>query len=1269
MDKDEDGSATTAFTPGPRPVPPGFDSADVVIAAPPDVVRPARTGLLTRMVPLAMAAMTAIMMAVLCYSRPGMPRNPMFVAFPLMMLVSSGVTAFAGRDRSSSDLKAARVNYLGYLSDLRRTVINTAAVQRASLHWCHPDPHSLWTLVGGSRMWERRSADNDFCRVRIGVGKQPLATRLVPPPMAPEHSDPVTATALELFLQAYSTVADVPVTLDLRGTAVAVAGEKVHARELLRAMICQLAALHSPSRLLIVGVISERYRSQWDWLKWLPHNRHPSAIDDIGSVRMVYPTLAAAETAVAGQLLHRAAHMVFVIDGDVVGGTEQIMAGGGLAGVTILSTGSGCDELVTRADARLRVSAEQLVVDDDVVAQPDRMDSATALVCARRLAAFHAEESGGPEPQSGSPQWQDLLGITDLTTFTPTTLWRNLSPRDALRVPIGLTESGTPLELDIKEAAQHGIGPHGLCVGATGSGKSELLRSIALSMMIRHSPEVLNLALIDFKGGATFLGLEKVPHVAAVITNLSEEAPLVSRMRDALTGEMNRRQQLLRNAGNLDSVAAYQQVRQAGAHLAPLPVLFIIVDEFSELLSQHPDFADVFSAIGRLGRSLGMHLLLASQRLDEGRLRGLESHLSYRICLKTLSAHESRIALGSSDAYELPNTPGAGYLRAGTAEPIRFQAAYIARHRPSTAARPPRVIGHDDVRRFTADPVGLIRNPRVENIGSDSVVQTVVDRLSGHGPSAHEVWLPPLGTAPRLDTLLDAEVADLVVPIGIVDRPYEQRRTPLVVELSGSAGNVGVVGGPQSGKTTTLRTLITALALTHDPGRVQCYCLDFGGGALTSVRSLPHVGTVAGRAEPEVVGRTIAELEALVVSREALFRNRGIDSMAQYRRLLAQRDPVCDRFGDVFLFVDGWAALRNEFDGFEAAITALAAQGLSFGVHVVVSASRWAELRPALKDQLGTRIELRLGDPADSELDRRRAAQVPEGKPGRGLSRDGQHMVIALPGLDGVEAAEVLHRRHGPARAPRIPVLPTHIGHHTVVESAGGELRNRVLLGVEERQLNPVAVDFGAHQHLLIFGDSGCGKTGTLRVLCQEIVRTATAAQAQLFVVDFRRALLGVVESDHLGGYAMSPAALEAVLPTLLDLLHGRMPPVQVTQAQLRARSWWSGPELYVVVDDYDLVVAGGGNPLSPILEYLPHARDLGLHLVVARRSGGAARAMYDPLLAELRDLGCMGLLMSANPDEGPLIGSVRPSSLPVGRATLITRNNRQLVQVAWSPP
>jgi S-DNA-T family DNA segregation ATPase FtsK/SpoIIIE len=330
-------------------------------------------------------------------------------------------------------------------------------------------------------------------------------------------------------------------------------------------------------------------------------------------------------------------------------------------------------------------------------------------------------------------------------------------------------------------------------------------------------------------------------------------------------------------------------------------------------------------------------------------------------------------------------------------------------------------------------------------------------------------------------------------------------------------------------------------------------------------------------------------------------------------------------------------------------------------VHVVLSASRWAEIRPSLRDQIGTRIELRLGDPADSEIDRKRAQQVPLDSPGRGLSHEGLHMVIALP---------TERIRHGGTAAPPIELLPLRVDQDAVVQRAGAQLAGRILLGLEERRLAPVALDFGQHSHLLILGDNECGKTATMRTLCREIVRTKTAAQAQLLIVDYRRALLGVVDSEHLGGYAMSPASLGRLLPGLLEALRRRMPPPDVDQAQLRTGSWWSGPELYVLVDDYDLVATPAGNPLEDVVEYLPYARDLGLHLVVARRSGGAERAMFEPLLAGLRDLGCMTLTMSGRPSEGASWGGGRAQPMPPGRGVLMTRaGDGQRVQVAWSPP
>ncbi|OBH18147.1 type VII secretion protein EccCa [Mycobacterium sp. E3247] len=1228
---------TQGFVPVARWPPQAVATADLVVEAPPDPPHLAAAGLLPLLLPAVLGLAGVGVMAAALRSGPGGGRPPMLLAFPVMMLVSSLVTVLSGRaSRRGGGIEAARLDYLGYLSRLRATVMETAAAQRLSLGWRHPDPDALWTLIGGPRMWERRAADPDFCVVRVGIGAQPLATPLVAPPVA-ESGDPVTVAALRRFLATHSTIV-APIAVGLRGSPrVRIDGDATEARGLLRAMLCQLAVLHPPDQLLIVAVISDRNRREWEWLKWLPHNQHPAASDAVGEVRMVYRSVGEAHDALAGA---RPAHAVLVAD------VDQTVAG--CAGATVVELGGG------RAGTPVTVI---LADETHQPSRPDRMEPMDALVCARRLARYRA---GATVHGGDGADWPALLGIGDVSRFDPVATWRSRVHRDRLRVPIGTSADGARLELDIKEAAENGMGPHGLCVGATGSGKSELLRTIALGMMTRHPPAELNLLLIDFKGGATFLDYARAPHVAAVITNLADEAPLVARMRDALAGEMNRRQRLLRESGCVSAVA-YEARRRTGAAAPGLPTLFIIVDEFSELLSQHPDFADMFVAIGRLGRSLGMHLLLASQRLDEGRLRGLDAHLSYRICLKTLSPNESRGVLGTLDAYELVNEPGAGYLRTSVGELIRFSSAYVS---GPTAAHAPDAgpVATASVQRFGTHTVGAITRAQGAGVPSErTVLQAVLDRLAGHGPPAHPVWLPPLDAAPALHAVLrDGMPArcELTVPLGIVDRPFEQRRTPLLIDLRGAAGNVAVVGAPQSGKSTALRTLVTALAATHGADRVQFYCLDFGGGMLTSTRAIPHVGAVAGRTQPRLVTRIVAECESVIRSREAIFSDRGIGSMAEYRRLRVQHQAFADDpFGDVFLVVDGWGNMREEFGTLEASVIAIASQGLSFGVHVVLAASRWAEIRPALRDQIGTRIELRLGDPADSELDRKAAQHVPHGRPGRGLCGDGSHMMIALP------LAEI-----GPSEsvAPPIPLLPERVERDTVADRAG----DRILLGIDERRLQPVTCDFDRQPHLLMLGDKGCGKTAALRTLCREIVRTQSPTQARVVIVDFRRSLLGVVESEHLGGYATSPGALAALLPDLLDLLRRRMPPPGATQAQLATGSWWSGPDIYFVVDDYELVATPAGNPLAPLTEYLPYATDLGLRLVITRRSRGAERAMFEPLLAGLRDFGCTTLMMSGFPGEEVSFGSRRPTRLPPGRGVLLTGDgDEQLVQVAWSAP
>lgn len=1236
------------FSREPRLPAPPVDEGDIALKALPEVPKALPANPIARLLPVVMLVAMGGMMTLYFTSGTATTRGPMFMFFPVMMLASVlGSLAYGTRGGNhTAELNEDRRDYLGYLDALDQTVVKTATDQHRSRHWVHPDPEVLWTLAGGRRMWERRRDDPDFCHIRVGRADQPLSTTLVAPALGPiDGRDPVTSTALLRLMRRRSVVPDVPVAVALRSfSAVSVEGDPAAARALLSAMVCQLAVLHSPEDVRIAVVVDPTSGAEWEWLKWLPHHQHPCLTDALGPARLTYRSIGEAAVGCTSPDDAESPHTVIVVDTRATRSIEQPFTAG------------------PRLELRL---------DGDTI--PDGLTPAQASVCARRLAPYRPI-SNVVVRQSSAVDWLELTGLDNPASIDPARRWATRECRQCLRVPIGVSEHGDPVELDIKEAARNGMGPHGLCVGATGSGKSEFLRTLILGMIAAHPPEVLNLVLVDFKGGATFLGLDRVRHVSAIITNLTDEAHLVARMQDALAGEMNRRQELLRAAGHFANVADYEQARCQGLTTPPLPALFIVVDEFSELLSQHPDFAELFVAIGRLGRSLGMHLLLASQRLDEGRLRGLETHLSYRICLKTFSASESRAVLGVPDAYHLPSSPGAAYLKTGSGDLVRFQTAFVSapHQRPRIAERPdapamPRL--------FTAAPVGrLIEHPNhgPHEVGARTrtLMDSVLDRLAGHGMSAHPVWLPPLKESPALDDLIHITAVDrpLSVPIGLVDCPYDQRRDVLTVDLAGAAGHVAIVGAPQSGKSTTLRTLVMAVAATHDPSATQFYCLDFGGGSLSSLRHVPHVGSVAGRSDVDLCRRTVAEMESVMRAREARFRRLGIDSMAVFRQLRSVGDAAVadDPHGDVFLVIDGWATLRQDFDSLEPAVIAIAAQGLSFGVHVVVVASRWAEIRPALKDQIGTRIELRLGDPADSEMHRRRARELSQLAPGRGITRDGKEMVIALPRLDGGSGTD----RWGGRRARPIELLPLQVAHEAVAAADFASTATQVALGLGESELQPVVLDFAEQSHLVMLGDSECGKTSALRLLCREIVRTNTPDSVQIEIVDFRRTLLGVVESGHLGGYAISASALIARLPVLLERLQARMPGENVTQQQLRTRSWWTGPEIYLVIDDYDLVAGATGNPLTPLVDYLPHAKDLGLHVIVARRSGGAARAMFDPVLARLRDLGCMGLMMSSSPDEGILLGSVKPSVQPPGRGTLITRGNPdQLIHVAWIDP
>jgi len=1214
-----------------------------------------------------------------------------------------------GRGDRKLKLNGLRRDYLRYLSQVREKARRAAAAQREVLDYHGPDPASLPSRVLAGRLWERTTADADFLNVRCATGTQALALRLVPPDAKPlEDLDPLCVGALRRFVHTFSSVPELPVSVRLRSfTSICAEGDPHTVRDLIRALIAQVAVAHSPDDVRISVCASSSRIGYWEWIKWLPHNMHPTESDAAGPVRLMAPGLGSLAGMLSAELRDRPRFApaaatpslpfhVIIADG-VAADPDASLAG--VDGVLVVDV-AGNLALGDPAPLRLRVTSEQMHRGETALGIPDALSLVAAEALARQLAPLRPQARGRADDGLAiTTTLASLLGVPDPRAVDVTELWRPRAPRDLLRVPIGYDATGAPVELDIKESAQGGMGPHGLIIGATGSGKSELLRTLVLGLAMTHSPEQLNFVLVDFKGGATFLGLERLPHVSAVITNLADELPLVDRMRDAVAGELVRRQELFRQAGNYASLRDYTAARAGGAPLEPIPALFVVLDEFSELLAAKPEFIDLFVTIGRVGRSLGVHLLLASQRLEEGRLRGLETQLSYRIGLRTFSAQESRIVLGVPDAYELPAQPGSGFLKVDTSGMTRFKAAYVSgpaapndtagrgagqqRRQPVIAEFGPVYVPPQPAQEAVAAPVF----PAAATV-AESLLDVVVAQLAGRGPAAHEIWLPPLGQPPSLAGLLPPLAVTprglttengeaqgtLHAVLGIIDRPFEQRRDPLWADLSGAAGHVAVVGAPRSGRSTAVRTLVSSLALLHTPAEVQFYVLDFGGGTLSALGGLPHVGGVATRAGGEQVRRTVAEMRALLDQRERSFAEHGTGSIAAYR----QQAAATDGFGDVFLVVDGWLTLRQDYEDLEPEVTALAARGLGYGVHVVATAGKWSEFRPAIRDLFGTRLELRLGDPYESEVGRAAAANVPADSPGRGLTREGLHFLTAVPRLDPVGAQDpaagspdspeatralavaVAEAWPGP-RARPVRMLPDVLPAAWLPPAAG----SAVPFGIDENALAPVGADFAVDPHFLVFGDTECGKSNLLRVLTAGITGAYSDEDAKLIFVDYRRSLLDFSEVPHQIGYATSSVTASALLGDARQALLKRLPPPDLSPGQLRERSWWSGPDLFVIVDDYELV-ASSANPLLTLSELLPQARDIGLHVVLARSAGGAGRAMFEPVIQRMREMGSPGLIMSGSRDEGQLFGGVRPTALPAGRGYLVERRaGSRLVQTA----
>ncbi|MGV9797664.1 type VII secretion protein EccCb [Mycobacterium sp. NPDC003449] len=569
------------------------------------------------------------------------------------------------------------------------------------------------------------------------------------------------------------------------------------------------------------------------------------------------------------------------------------------------------------------------------------------------------------------------------------------------------------------------------------------------------------------------------------------------------------------------------------------------------------------------------------------------------------------------------------------------------------------------------------------------VLREVVLGQLGTGESrAYKMWLPPLTDPTPVNELIerDYQRRPLRFGLGIMDEPRRHRQEVWGVDVSAAGGNIAIGGAPQTGKSTFLQTLVLSAAATHSPRQVQFYCIDLGGGGLMYLEDLPHVGGVVTRAEPDRVNRAVAEVKTVLRAREQVFKQYRVGSIAAYRDM--RDDPnspaAQDPFGDVFLVIDGWPAFVAEFPDLEPTIQDLAGQGLAYGVHVVIATPRWTELKSRVRDYLGTKVEFRLGDVNETQIDRI-TREIPANRPGRAVSMEKFHLMMGVPRLDGVHSAdnivnaissavEQISSRHTD-HAPQVRVLPDKIYLHQLDTNPPGpdadyRTRWQVPLGLRESDLSVAYNQMSVTPHLLIFGAPKSGKTRIAQAVAQAICARNSPQQVRFMLADYRSGLLDAVPETHLLDAAAinrNQATLEISIQALASELQKRLPPPDLTTAQLRARSWWKGPDVVLLVDDWHMIVAASGMapPMGPLAPLLPAAADIGLHIIVTCQMSQAQRATMDKFVGTAYGAGSPTLFLSGEKNDFPS-REIIVKKRPPGQAFLVTPDGKEVIQAAY---
>ncbi len=1052
----------------------------------------------------------------------------------VVSIVFSIITFFEDKNETIQKNKTRNEVYTDYLLKLRKSLFMKKKEQVEATCYNNPSLKEIEKMVRNysSRIFERSMFDEDFLNVMVGKADVPPSFQVQANFSALELEKDELMIEAEDICNQYKVIENMPITAELLKSHLGIVGEKTNIHELLKSIFVQLTFAHSYTDVEMVFLYDQAYKKKFDWLKWYSHFKL-RAINVTGLVcddrirdqvlEYVMQELKERKLKKESKKVRYSPHFVIVIDEpDMIEGhsiMEYIQSKEDL-GFSIIYT--------NKNQANLPETIKTILLLED--SETGRIVLNNGLACDLQIGLEHTK---GIQLEEISRNLSSIIFMQEAGNYIPDSItffdmykvqhpqqldvinrWNKNTAFKTLAVPLGVRGVDDYVYLNLHEKAH---GPHGLVAGTTGSGKSEIVQSYILSLAVNFHPYEVGFLLIDYKGGGMAGLFKDLPHLLGTITNLDGAESM--RAMASIKSELARRQQIF-NQHNVNHIDQYSKLFKSGKADNPLPHLFIISDEFAELKKEQPEFMKELVSTARVGRSLGIHLILATQKPSGVVDDQIWTNSKFKLALKVANPQDSNEILKTPDAANITQ-PGRAYLQVGNNEIYElFQSAWSG-----AVYSEGKTVQAQDNRVYYINELGQgqLLNKDLSKIdsGVNEVKETQLDVIVKYIrsiydqmnlPDVERPWLPSLSdkiSSPyiTLDQIIDVNTIkelDLTAPIGLVDIPEKQQQMEYKVDFN-SDGNIAIFGASGFGKTFFLSLLMTTMAIKNSPQNLHYFVLDLGNSGLIQMKKLPHTADYIGFDDQIKLQKMFALLLDEMKTRKRLFAKTNAMNFAMYNQIAEETIPA------IFLFIDNYDVMKEINLETEEIITKITRDGASLGLFTVVAGSRVNVMRFSILNNFKLKLPLYMYDRSD-------VVNV-AGRPSYDLGEIKGRSLIKIENLNHMQLytsvdyntifeytenvdqiMSILNQTYTGEKVKGIPMLPDTLDLNGMKEYKQKQTGKTLIpIGLDTDNVEVEYMDLNSGVQL-IMGGSLTGKTNLLKIILEQIPE-----EARVYIFDSPR--------------------------------------------------------------------------------------------------------------------------------------------------------------------